>query len=183
MSKKYDFIISKNLAGIGIWALGYDDGYDKLWNALGEKVGVKSPPSTPEAISISSMGSGVISIDVKNDDSALQYDVVEVDPETSKEDSVGKFLKSPFLIQGLNNNEAYYYKVRAINEYGSSEFTEILGASPSPEHSKVLIINGFDRTVGTTNTFDFIFEHGEACLLYTSPSPRDKRQSRMPSSA
>ena len=24
---------------------------------------------------------------------------------------------------------------------------------------------------------------GKACLLYTSPSPRDKRQSRMPSSA
>ena len=26
-------------------------------------------------------------------------------------------------------------------------------------------------------------EPGEGCLLYTSPSPRDKRQSRMPSSA
>ena len=26
-------------------------------------------------------------------------------------------------------------------------------------------------------------EHPVACLLYTSPSPRDKRQSRMPSSA
>ena len=26
-------------------------------------------------------------------------------------------------------------------------------------------------------------EHIERCLLYTSPSPRDKRQSRMPSSA
>ena len=26
-------------------------------------------------------------------------------------------------------------------------------------------------------------EHEKACLLYTSPSPRDKRQSRMPSSA
>ena len=25
--------------------------------------------------------------------------------------------------------------------------------------------------------------HGKVCLLYTSPSPRDKRQSRMPSSA
>ena len=25
--------------------------------------------------------------------------------------------------------------------------------------------------------------NGESCLLYTSPSPRDKRQSRMPSSA
>ena len=28
-----------------------------------------------------------------------------------------------------------------------------------------------------------IIEAIEACLLYTSPSPRDKRQSRMPSSA
>ena len=26
-------------------------------------------------------------------------------------------------------------------------------------------------------------EQGNICLLYTSPSPRDKRQSRMPSSA
>ena len=32
---------------------------------------------------------------------------------------------------------------------------------------------------------DGAYESGglEACLLYTSPSPRDKRQSRMPSSA
>ena len=28
-----------------------------------------------------------------------------------------------------------------------------------------------------------ICEHFDICLLYTSPSPRDKRQSRMPSSA
>ena len=28
-----------------------------------------------------------------------------------------------------------------------------------------------------------VVTHGRHCLLYTSPSPRDKRQSRMPSSA
>ena len=28
-----------------------------------------------------------------------------------------------------------------------------------------------------------IFEEGELCLLYTSPSPRDRTRSRMPSSA
>ena len=28
-----------------------------------------------------------------------------------------------------------------------------------------------------------VIESGRNCLLYTSPSPRDKRQSRMPSSA
>ena len=27
------------------------------------------------------------------------------------------------------------------------------------------------------------YEFGEACLLYTSPSPRDRQKSRMPSSA
>ena len=31
--------------------------------------------------------------------------------------------------------------------------------------------------------FIFITHHAKSCLLYTSPSPRDKRQSRMPSSA
>ena len=30
---------------------------------------------------------------------------------------------------------------------------------------------------------DVLKEQTKACLLYTSPSPRDKRQSRMPSSA
>ena len=33
------------------------------------------------------------------------------------------------------------------------------------------------------NSPDAIDDQGEGCLLYTSPSPRDKRQSRMPSSA
>ena len=31
--------------------------------------------------------------------------------------------------------------------------------------------------------YDWAFSEGNSCLLYTSPSPRDKRQSRMPSSA
>ena len=48
-----------------------------------------------------------------------------------------------------------------------------------------------DERVGlTTETGSVIFntttskmEYYNGCLLYTSPSPRDKRQSRMPSSA
>ena len=32
-------------------------------------------------------------------------------------------------------------------------------------------------------TWNIFFGTGDPCLLYTSPSPRDKRQSRMPSSA
>ena len=34
-----------------------------------------------------------------------------------------------------------------------------------------------------TNVFEMVIKEVENCLLYTSPSPRDERLSRMPSSA
>lgn len=37
LGKKYDFVNSKKLGGIGIWALGYDNGHKELWNLLEEK--------------------------------------------------------------------------------------------------------------------------------------------------
>ncbi|WP_452223633.1 glycosyl hydrolase family 18 protein [Lacinutrix chionoecetis] len=39
LEKKYDFIKDKQLAGAGIWALGYGDGRSELWNALSKKFG------------------------------------------------------------------------------------------------------------------------------------------------
>ncbi len=40
LSQKYDYVKSKGLRGIGIWALGYDNGRDELWGLLSEKFGV-----------------------------------------------------------------------------------------------------------------------------------------------
>ncbi len=37
LARKYDFANSKNLAGIGIWALNYDEGNPDLWNLLADK--------------------------------------------------------------------------------------------------------------------------------------------------
>ena len=37
LRKKYDFALSNNLKGIGIWALGYDHGYSDLWNVIEDK--------------------------------------------------------------------------------------------------------------------------------------------------
>lgn len=39
---KYDFAKSKNLAGIGIWALGFEDGQSALWEQLRDKLGSKT---------------------------------------------------------------------------------------------------------------------------------------------
>jgi len=36
LSIKYQFAIEKDIKGIGIWALGYDQGSDKLWGAIND---------------------------------------------------------------------------------------------------------------------------------------------------
>ena len=37
LSEKYDMVRDKSLGGIGIWALGYDDGYTQLWDLIYDK--------------------------------------------------------------------------------------------------------------------------------------------------
>lgn len=41
-SIKYDFAKDKNLAGVGMWALGFDDGSHEVWDLLKEKFGAKN---------------------------------------------------------------------------------------------------------------------------------------------
>ena len=45
-------------------------------------------------------------------------------------------------------------------------------------------LNGWaDASLSRQEELGGVFDIAYGCLLYTSPSPRDKRQSRMPSSA
>jgi len=37
LGKRYDIVKQLKIGGIGIWALGYDDGYSQLWNLLQDK--------------------------------------------------------------------------------------------------------------------------------------------------
>lgn len=37
LGKRFEMVHLRNLAGIGIWALGYDDGYTDFWNQIEEK--------------------------------------------------------------------------------------------------------------------------------------------------
>ena len=64
---------------------------------------------------------------------------------------------------------------------GDVNTVHLLPGAPCPPHSAPI-------TTGSTTVFvndDGAGRVGDGitCLLYTSPSPRDKRQSRMPSSA
>jgi spore germination protein YaaH len=37
MKRRFDVVNQRNLGGIGIWALGYDDGYSDYWDAISER--------------------------------------------------------------------------------------------------------------------------------------------------
>jgi spore germination protein YaaH len=52
LAKKYDWVLEKKLGGVGIWALGYDNGYPHLWQALGAKFGggIAKKPTAKTAI-------------------------------------------------------------------------------------------------------------------------------------
>ena len=54
-------------------------------------------------------------------------------------------------------------------------FEEIKSPSSTPSHSPIKI-NTMENTVQFSG-------RNQSCLLYTSPSPRDRQKSRMPSSA
>lgn len=41
LAAKFDFAKSKNLAGVGLWALGFDEGKKELWALLEKKFGIK----------------------------------------------------------------------------------------------------------------------------------------------
>lgn len=46
LSAKFDFAKSRNLAGIGIWALGNENGRDELWSVIEDKFGIKLADSS-----------------------------------------------------------------------------------------------------------------------------------------
>lgn len=41
LTEKFDFVKSKNLLGVGMWALGFDDGKSEFWALLENKFGTK----------------------------------------------------------------------------------------------------------------------------------------------
>ena len=87
----------------------------------------------------------------------------------------------------------------ALAEFERSSIVAIIRTKTSAEGRSAAYalqsagITSFEFTTTTPDVFDLIEEFsaisgltvgvGTACLLYTSPSPRDRTRSRMPSSA
>ena len=90
--------------------------------------------------------------------------------------SIGATLTALFLTMTIQvDAQTVLFDFRATGGDG------VLGAPPNFDPS----IAGDTVTVGGLNLTiaDITFPEYELCLLYTSPSPRDRQKSRMPSSA
>ncbi len=67
------------------------------------------------------------------------------------------------LISNLTNEIIHYFKIAGVNNFDTSNYSEVLAAVPSSFSTRVLIVNGFDRNT-SGNTFDFIIQHGKSVL-------------------
>lgn len=50
MGRKFDVVNRRNLAGVGIWALGYDNGYDTFWDLIRDKFSVDNKPINADTL-------------------------------------------------------------------------------------------------------------------------------------
>ena len=102
---------------------------------------------------------------------ALNQGVELIAPETiflSKDTTFGKNVKiEPYVVIGS--------KVKIGNNVTIKSFSHLEGA----KLEKNVTVGPYARIRPGSH----FLPGSKACLLYTSPSPRDKRQSRMPSSA
>ena len=88
------------------------------------------------------------------------------------------------LDNGETLTESFTYTL-TDNEGGTATATVTItidGANDAPIAGGT-IADQADDDADSITTVDVTSAFSDVCLLYTSPSPRDKRQSRMPSSA
>ena len=70
-----------------------------------------------------------------------------------------------------------------MNGKGRKLFRSAVGILTSVMMMGAYTTTAMASGIGVIDAKDMLDIHAEACLLYTSPSPRDRTRSRMPSSA
>jgi spore germination protein YaaH len=164
LGKKYDLAKQKSLAGVGMWALGYDENRTELWQALRTAFasGSTVPPPAPTDFWITAHDANTANVNVDSTISATSYLFYHSTDGVNFDN--GAFSASPnFVATNLASGVAHYFRVRAVNAAGQSEPTEVLGVVTGAPKG-ILVVNGFDRVAGTINTRDFIRQHGAAIV-------------------
>lgn len=170
MGLKYDLAISKNLKGVGMWALGYDGERQELWNLLDFKFGSGEipPPAVPVSFRVVAEAQASLSLKFEVPNYATGFEAY-ISRDGINFDLAEDVSVNSIKFDSLSIDSVYYFKVRAYNENGQSGFTEVLAGIPTMVVHRNLIVNGFDRVSGTNNTFDYITRYGLPLLEIDEP--------------
>ena len=83
----------------------------------------------------------------------------------------------------LDDFDDYTFDEARFNTPSNKAFVEQNGFKNDPDTFAIIGCGGTISSAYSPTNENIAPTHFSPCLLYTSPSPRDKRQSRMPSSA
>ncbi len=163
LALKYDLADSKNLRGVGMWALGYDDGRQELWNLLRQRYLPQSAPQpvAPSAIFVQAGDEiGQLRVEFETVYGAQGYEVyLSTDGQNftlAKSSS-----NNQMTLENLALNDLYFLKVRSFNARGSSSFSGVLAATCS-RLNPMLLVDGFERNDQNQNTFAYLIQHAKA---------------------
>jgi spore germination protein YaaH len=155
MSLKFDLVNNQDLKGVAIWALSYDGQRLELQEALANAFGSTASPLKPVRFRVINKGDSDVEVIVDPSSGATGYRLyTSTDGETF--DAGTSYPNSSIFLNNLSTDTTFYFKLSAINGNGESSLTEVLAVHPSISTAGLLIVNGFDRTSGTVNTFDYI---------------------------
>ena len=129
---------------------------------------------------ISIMGPGNTVETVQEEVEVEEEEVISEQPGPSKQEKVLTFLES-FLTKKIDDIEEIKEEVQDEEPDHQSLMEKSLGLLSEPSENIPGAEDNFATLSDLQNHYkDFLVK---ICLLYTSPSPRDMRRSRMPSSA
>ncbi len=160
---KYQFIKSKNLAGVGIWALGMDNTNKDIWNVLEEFVRDTNLVFSPQPPILQYVKGRKI-----NNNGELEIKWIHLFPNEISgyrlylsKDSIN-FSSQPFLnenyltkdstsitISNLESDKLYFIRLTAVNSAGIESISSDVYSASTGIKRRYLIVDGFDRTSGS----------------------------------
>jgi spore germination protein YaaH len=127
LSFKYDYVKKNGIAGIAIWALGYDNGYTELWKLLKDKFSYYNPNNKPspqmEAAALPLLhDSFFINQDI---DSLNMLDyILTLENELFTDTNFVMAEKDPFSLDEISRKEAFSRSLDKI--YRSASFVVLI---------------------------------------------------------
>lgn len=100
------------------------------------------PPSIPSNFTVANTGSSTISLGWSSSFGAKEYEIERALSETGTFSNVFTGSSLSQIDQGLSELTTYYYRLRATNQYGESDWTSIINGTTTDVGTVSIVVDG-----------------------------------------